>query len=373
MKKLSLYAALIPLIILSLTPPWTFALSCNINSLIWLWAVFTSGFLTFLFLYQKVSVWLKLFLIWAFIGCFISRAPYLSFTMFWTLIVCAYYYALCLKIDDFAPVKKTIQAIFFFVTLLIIMQCFGLDTLLNFNQKVPVVLGTIGNRMILSSFVCILAPFLIFTPLNWIPLIIISFISQSSGAVFSLGAGGIVYAWAKFKKLRIAIISIIVLVAIIFVLKTSDWTHFIGAGRLPVWKRTAELILKEPLGYGIATYKVLFPILSEDLPSSQPVADSFSWRYEGTSGRGMAWRRTHNSWLQLPFEAGIPGFILFLGFIISIVIKVKDPVKLSGLVILGANMCVHFPDRMVQSVLIMIMFLAFCEINTNQRKGFSNA
>ena len=194
--------------ILALTPPWSFNLNCSVNGLGWLWAVFISGFLAFLFLYQKVSIWLRLLVVWCFISCFFSRAPYISFTMYWTVIICAYFYALCTKIEDYTPVKKAIQAIFFFVATLIVMQSFGLDKLLNFNQASPVILGTIGNQMILSSFVCILAPFLIISPLNWIALIAIAFISHSSGAVLSIGAGLCVYGWARFRRLRLWIVII---------------------------------------------------------------------------------------------------------------------------------------------------------------------
>ena len=119
------------------------------------------------------------------------------------------------------------------------------------------------------------------------------------------------------------------------------------SGRGPVWKKTIELVSKRPIGYGIATYRVLFPVLcGKEICLQQP---------------GRAWLQAHNSWLQLPFEVGIPGFILLLGWFVSIVRKVKDPVKWAGIAILGMNMMVAFPDRMCQSVLIIIMYLAFLE------------
>lgn len=281
----------------------------------------------------------------------------MSFTMFWSVIVCAYYYLLCTKIEDWTPVKKTIQAIFFFVCLLIIVQLFGKDTLLNFNQKTPQIIGTIGNKMILSSFVCILAPFLLFNPLNWVVLAIISFITWSSGAVLSIGAGVGTYAWAKFKKYRPLIIILAILAPVVFAWKTGDIDTFKGqAGRRLVWIKTAELSLKHPQGYGIGTYKMLFPVMcGQKISAQQP---------------GREWNTAHNDWLQILFEIGFPGIILFLGWLISIVRKVNDPITLAGLAIIATNMMIHFPNRQVQCAFIMLAFLAYCSQGDEIRDVF---
>lgn len=346
MKYLS-YILLIPLLILALTPPMAMELDCRINSTFWLWMTFFSGFLAFLFLYQRVSVWLRLLVVWLFISCFFSRAPYISFTMMWSVIVCAYYYAFCKKIKDFTPVKKSLQAVFFFITLLIIVQLFGKDTLLNFNSQQINVVGTIGNRMMSSSFACILAPFLICNPLNWIALIIISFITWSSGAVLSIGAGLSVYAWARLKKLRLWIVVIAILAPIVFAWRTGDFRVFNVSGRGPVYLKTLELSLQRPIGFGVGTFKILFPVMcGQDIRKQQP---------------GREWNTCHNDWLQMTFEIGFIGMILLLGWLVSIIRKIKDPVKLAGLVILATNMMIHFPMRLVQCAFIILMYLAYCE------------
>lgn len=346
MKYLA-HLLLIPLVWLALTPPMHFQLDCTVNTTMWLWAIFTSGFLAFLYLNFKVNVALKLFLIWCFTSCFFSRAPYISFTMYWTVTVCAYYYLACTKIQDFTPVKKSIQAIFFFITLLIIMQLFGLDSLLNFGQgSGGKILGVIGNKMMLASFVCVLAPFLIHKPLNWIPIALIAFISGSSGMLLSIALGGGYLLFRKFKKLRVWIVILALAVPLLFAHRTGDFKAFTLAGRGPVWLKTAQLIKARPQGYGVATYKVLFPYMcGKEIAEQQP---------------GREWARAHNSWLQMPFEVGIPGFLLFLGFIGFIVYKTKDPVKQAGLIIIGTNMMTAFPERLCQAVLILLMFLAYC-------------
>lgn len=336
------------MIILALTPPWAVNLDCNVNGCFWLWIVLISGFLTFLYLYTSVSTWLKLFLIWCFASSFLSRAPYISFTMFWSVLFCAYYYALCRKIDRWDYVYKSVQAIFFFVILLVIMQSFGKDTLLNFNMKEAFVMGTIGNKMISASFICTLAPFLIINPINWVALFLIGLISGSSGSILALSMGVVVYLWPKTKKARIGLIIAIISIPFIFALKTGDIDTFKGkAGRRQVWEKTLELSLKQPMGYGIATYKVLFPVMcGKEIRDQQP---------------GREWNTCHNDFLQILFETGFPGTFLLLGWIVSIVMNVKNKLKLAGLMILAGTMSVHFPGRIVESALLIIMFLAYLE------------
>jgi len=359
-NKILTYLALIPLIILALTPPMDFQLDCTVNSTFWLWMVFLSGFFAFLFLYQKVSVWLRLLVLWSFISCFLSRAPYMSFTMMWSVIVCAYYYLLCTKIENWEPVKKVIQAIIFFIVLLMVMQLLGKDTLLNFNQKTPLVIGTIGNKMILSSFVCILAPFLIFNPLNWVILLIISFITWSSGAVLSIFAGLGILAWIKFKKWRLVFLTIAIVLPICYAISTRDIATFqSSAGRRLVWIETAQLSLKNPLGYGIGTYKILYPVLCSRTVTKQ--------------APGREWNTAHNTYLQMTFETGFIGIFLFLGWMITLirnVLKNKNHIQLAGFAIIATNALIHFPDRMVQSAFIILMFLAFC--SQGEKDGFND-
>ena len=357
MKKYLGHLALIPLVILALTPPSDFQLDCTVNSTFWLWMTFFSGFFAFLFLYQKVSTWLKLLVIWCFVSCFLSRAPFMSFTMFWSVIVCAYYYLLCTKIENWEPVKKVIQSIIFFIVLLMVMQLLGKDTLLNFNQKTPLVLGTIGNKMILSSFVCILAPFLLFNPLNWVILIIISFITWSSGAVLSIFAGLGTLAWIKFKKWRLVFLTIAIVLPICYAVQTRDITTFQSpAGRRLVWIETAQLSIKHPLGYGIGTYKILYPVLCSRTVTKQ--------------APGREWNTAHNDWLQMTWELGFPGMILLIGWLVSIARKVKNPIKLAGLAIIATNMVIHFPTHMVQGAFLILMFLAFC--SQGEKNGFND-
>jgi O-antigen ligase len=150
----------------------------------------------------------------------------------------------------------------------------------------------------------------------------------------------------QFKRLRNLIVTAAVIVPLVFAYNTGTIKTFQSkAGRRLVYIKTFELSLKRPMGYGIGTYKVLFPALcGKEIRDQQP---------------GRAWNTTHNDYLQILFEGGFIGLFLLLGWIISILRKVKDPVMLSGLTILAVNMTCHFPMRLVQSAFVILMFLAY--------------
>ena len=284
----------------------------------------------------------------------------MSLTMFWSVIFCAYYYVLCSKIEDWGIVKEYIQSIFFFVVLLVILQLLGKDTLLNFKESVPdvlhgklcPVLGTIGNKMMFSSFICVLAPFLIYKPLNWVLITLLCFISWSSGAILSIMVGLTIYFWPRVPRMKVLIIVIAILIPIIFAWKTDKIKTFFGpAGRRVMWIDAGKLILKNPVGYGIGTWKVIYPLKCSDAVRKQQP--------------GRVWSQSHNLFIQMMFELGIGIFFLFayLFEVITRVLRHREFIKLAGLSIIGIVSLVHFPDRMSNCVLIIIMFFAYCARN----------
>jgi O-antigen ligase len=122
-----------------------------------------------------------------------------------------------------------------------------------------------------------------------------------------------------------------------------------------MWVDSCRLIVKQPMGYGIATAKILYPVLcSKEVRQQQP---------------GREWNTLHNLPLQLTFETGLIGLFLFMGWVVSIVLNVlrnKNYIQLAGLAILCGTSMVHFPDRTVNCVLVMIMFLAYCSSDERQ-------
>lgn len=343
----------------ALLPPWAWHLDCTLNSFLWLWVTILSIFASFLIItYTSLNVWAKLFIAWSLFGCFMSSAPYLCLTMFWSLVACAVYFILASSVKDKTTFYAVAQGILFAVIALVILQQFGKDTLLNFNMKSPVVFGTVGNRMIFGSFVMCLSPLLLrSSALNLVPLWLLAFLSQSSGPVLSMAVGTAVYAVIRWKVKAYVVIAC-ALVALGVAVMQNEFKTFVTYGRGPVWEKTIELSLKKPFGYGIATYRLLFPVLAPDIEPNKG-AGMQEWEYENTKGKGLAWRRAHNTFLQILFEFGIPGAFFFIMFMISVV-RGGGVEALSGFSIVGANALTAFPDRCINIVFVILVSLAFC-------------
>jgi len=296
--------------------------------------------------------------------------------MYASVIASAFFYLLCLKIRDFEVIFRTIQCIFFVFVILVVMQLFKTDTLLNFNRPEIVYLGTISNMMMCGSFVICLTPFLLsYKKLNIIPIGIIVFLTRSSGAIVSLFAGIAVYALFKARNKKMCLIAVVAIALGLFAYLRADTAIsllFKHGGRGQIWARSIELTNERPWqGHGISTYRVLFPLYSKDVAGG--IAPS--WNYEGTTGDWLPWRRAHNAYVQILFETGYVGFVLFMGFVGSLLLRfIKSPkiepaiVGMAGLSILGTNMIVHFPLRLEQSIPIIICFAAYCSLIT-QKEG----
>ena len=180
MKKYLSYAIAAVIAVFLLTPPWDYHVTCAVNSPIWLWCVVVSGFLSFLFIYADAPLPLKLLIPYVFITSFLSVAPYWSFMMGMGVVLSAYFYLACKKIDDFTPVLNAVQAVFFVICALLVTQVAGHDTLFNFNRPEPVVFGLIANKMISATLICCMAPFLLaHKKLNIIPLLLIAVLTHS--------------------------------------------------------------------------------------------------------------------------------------------------------------------------------------------------
>jgi hypothetical protein len=265
LKKAIAYIVAAIVSIFIMTPPWNINVSCQVNSLIWLWSVALAGLFAFYYMHMDAPWPIKLLVIYAFVGSFFSAAPYWSFMMTIPMVACAYFYLLCRKVEDFSIVQKAVQSAFLLICAFMVVQLFGHDTLYNFNRPEPMVIGTIGNPMISATMITCLAPFLLMSN-RWyiIPLCLISIITFSTGMMAALLAGILFYSVAKIKKMRMKIMVVILVIEILFVAGIPQYAakRFV-AGRGPIWKRTVELTMKHPIkGYGIATFQLVFPALS---------------------------------------------------------------------------------------------------------------
>lgn len=358
--------AAIPMIALALVPPAVIKLPIIANTSFWIWLVLVAGFSGIVYKNTSANIWLKALALFCLATCFTAKIPYIAFTAYIMMALFFYYYLLCKKISDYTLIFKAVQGIFFINCVMLIAQLTGHDNLLNFNHETPVVLGIVGNPMQLASLLTICAPFLlVYRKWHIIPLLIFAIWIKSSGMILALGGGIIFYTWFTFKKFRMFITIGVALLIILFAWNDGLMAKFrqSGGDRWPIWVRTVQLANKKPIfGYGIGTYRVLFPVLAGEI-SGNGQAD---WRYEYTTGNQMAWRQAHNCWLQLIFEIGYVGTALVFGLIGWLIwlfvwaVKTKENViAASGLLIILLDLTVHFPDRMPQAILIIICYMAY--------------
>ncbi len=338
---------------LAIMPPSGFAIPQAGNPAVWLWVYTAAGLLAFMLIYQKIDISIKALVIYLYLSCFLSKAPILSFNSFLSVLFCAYFYVLCKMINDWTFLKRILQGVLFLNVLMITMQMFGNDQLLNFNQGIrylPICYGTVGNSMQVATFLVLLAPFVVsHNRYNLIPITLISVIVRSAGSLVSLIIGACAYVTMKFKPKEYAPWLLLALFALGVIAGEFNVMEKFVISRMPVWVESVKLANHNWLtGWGIGTFRVLFPALKPTFLSPPPY-----------------WTRCHNSFIQLYFESGILGLGFFL-FMIARLFKGILPLKrenaimaVAFLVMLLTNMMVHFPLRMMQGTLIMIAFMAF--------------
>ncbi len=355
-KKAISYVAGLMMAVLSLVPPIDFKFPLTNNLGAWFWIVLIAGFFGIYTLFLKINIFVKLIAVYVFISCFFTHAPFISFTAYIPFIACVYFYILCTKIEDWSIVFKILQGVLLLNFLLVIMQSLGKECLLNFGLKAPTCFGVLGNPMQQGSLIILLSAFLIsYNKLNIIPAIAtVLMMFSPTGSLLALSAGIYAYIACVYKKIRLySIVAIIVLLSY-FIFKHNVLANFLYA-RGPVWEKTLYLSLVYPFqhrqfftpffGWGISTFHIIFPALA----------------FGGFRAEGI-WLSAHNCWLQILFELGILGFSIVCTYATYLFYKCrKDATVLAGLTMVSTDMAIHFPTRMLQSVLIIIGFLAFCQ------------
>lgn len=330
----------------------------------WTYCVLLFGVIVFSLFYSHAWLSVKSLLVFIFLSCFASSAPYISFTVFMVLVGCSIFYLQCLKIKDLKPILTATRSIFYLTITLVCMQQFGIDKLLNFGRDIPTYISSLGNPMMAGTFiVCLGSILLIESKLYFIPLLLLGYIFKSTGCLLSVAVGGLILVMYKIraKRAKIAIFALFLAVSVTFMVKNGDFYQFAFQDRWPAWRKTIQLSNKHPLlGYGIGTYRVIAPAL---MTLKDAGGTTNEWEYLGTHGNILAWRQAHNFYLQILFEVGYIGLalvMLLIGLTVYRLIKSKDVTLIAGAGILISNMAIHFPDRMVQTVLLLILFMALC-------------
>ena len=361
-----------------------------VNSWHWLFIVVMSALLGFQLLQTSIHPALKTLSVYLFVNAFFSQVPYLGFNSYIVTVFGFYFYLLAQKTEN-EIMLRWIETAFWVQVCLSIFQLADMDKLLCFDRAfeldettlqvkpittdIPkfVMFGTVMQYMRYASLLAVMAPFIIMRDKRYLILIVLLCgLTSSSTFALSLVAGAAVYFGLKVKNWKTFFFihgPILLLAAGLYA--AWDWGSFRGAiipsngGRLITWlvilktwvMDTAHSVKVDPwgltgpinwqwvfLGHGADTFLPLFPIYKHDM---------------------NPFPQAHNSWFQMLWEIGSIGTGLALWYLGSLVVrlyKCRLFLLLGGLACFGVNMFFAFPDRMMQTIFLMIYYFAFCEI-----------
>lgn len=349
MKKTIPYIVGIIIAVFAVMPPIYFSISAPNQA--WPWLTMIFGFASFYLWFLKTPRVVKVISTFCFINCFYSTAPLISFTAFFSVVACCYFFVLCSLIEDHYPTFRILNCLIVFNVFIYFMQLIKHDPIFNFESSTS--FGIIGQHMQSASFMVILSAALILNSSHSIGVpLIISIICRSTGGFLSGLVGATILLWRELF-FKVALLIIIPLFYVWLVQSGKLEAFHSEAGRMTVWIKTLRLALQHPfIGYGIGTFKYLFPVLSEM--------------------KTIPWITTHNCWIQYIFETGFMGFSIFFGYFSYLILsftrllrrsifKQQSILCLTALTMIATNMMVAFPTRMIQSVLIIIFVLAYCQ------------
>lgn len=345
MKNIYSYIVIIPIVLLSLIPGIDFKIPMPTEGL-WFWYVLIAGFLGFYTLFINTNSFVKIIAIGSFISCFFSSAPYFSFTAYISIIASCYFFILCSKIQDWQIIFRGLQAIMLLNVFIILMQAISKDAFLNFGRIPSLTYGTICQTMQAGSLSVVLTSALIsFSAGNFIFPFIVGLYVNSQWTLLCAGLGVLVYFFRDYTKFASTVFIITILIFTFLIMSNGKTGNLTDTGRRGVWKKSIQLTNQHPIvGWGPGSYQYIFPALS-----------------------GMTttpWKTAHNDFVQILFELGYPGLILMIlifFWLIDGLIRAKAFLPMTGVIMLLADMQVHFPLRCLQIVPIILVFLAYCD------------
>lgn len=360
MKMLTSYLIGAIVVMLACVPPIEFAFRMPGEYFPWMMVlVIFAGIYLF---WLPAGRFVRMVAVLSLLNCFLSSAPLASFISYvWVVAVC-YFWLLCKCTRELFPVVSMLRCLLAVNCIFFAMQLTGHDTLLNFGRQIC--FGVVGQHMQSASFSVILAATL-FTWGPWVlafPLVV-SIFCNSAGAFISAVAGLLVLVIDRRRLPAFFIlgaIGISVFIAWLVITGKGHANMSMDTGRWGAWTKAIELGNRRWLtGWGIGTFKILFPILG--------------------NMKAYPWKTAHNCWIQMYFETGILGLGMMVGCFATMAAELIKLTRrsvlrrqarwcLAGLVMIAVNMCFHFPTRMIQSVLLIVLFLSICQKVVNNGK-----
>jgi O-antigen ligase len=157
-------------------------------------------------------------------------------------------------------------------------------------------------------------------------LTLIILLTQSRGALIALVATGLIFfvTQARGKRIKTVLIATVVGVLILPLVPSSAWQRFSGLSKLT---NTATIAEADPEGSADARYniwRVARQIISEN-PVTGIGLGAYSLAHATYTGRMLVppaargFRDTHSTYLNVAAETGVPGLILFMAMIATVV------------------------------------------------------
>lgn len=412
-KKVYSYFVAMVLGVLCVAPPLDYRIPMGGPLLIdqwkWVYMVILAGLFGFFLLSQGIHWTLKVLVVYLFISSFASQLPAESFNAFVVIVATLYFFILCQKCD-FNIIINMLVAVFWFQIVLATLQHFGYDRLLLFGSGFSldkeqlraiidstdihkgVYWGTVFQQMRLSSLFCILSPFLLLKS-KWymIPIAIWAFLFGSLGFTFALGIGLVIYLMMTIKDPgdRVALFWIIGIFCLICAVRSSSHIRVeIVEGRLPIWWLVIKSWCLDTTGKVLGAAKDGTWIWDAYYHNGKPdlfgISQTGPWDWTRFwVGHGLdsyvsifmiykhdknAFNPAHNSHLQYLWEIGLIGFTLIEAYLLSVFVRLynrKEWLLFAGCFAVWINMFFHFPDRMTQTIWLLVAYGALCEQRIN--------
>ncbi len=205
-------------------------------------------------------------------------------------------------------------------------QCFGgINPYFNW-----MLFGNLGHPIVLSAWMAAIAPLAYFywSRVEFLIICAVCLYSGSTMGVMALVAGG-AYVWWRRLGWPVMAAGILGFIALSFcVWRFPEVEFFSLSGRLLPWRRAVFWILQSPwVGYGPGSWSGMY----------------HRWGVE----YAREWSPMHSDALQLAFEIGLPGFLLFITGIYMILRKcsVAYGAVMSSLLINGVGAFpFHIPE-----------------------------
>ena len=114
------------------------------------------------------------------------------------------------------------------------------------------------------------------------------------------------WAWSRSRLITLGLV-----LSLTLALASVKLNGTSAGGRTEIWINSMKMVWDHPLGIGLNNFWNVYPLYHDALVKTGPEAYQLSVRP----------KHPHNEFVSILTETGIPGFILFMGFLASILVR----------------------------------------------------